>query len=175
MYRNRLRILLRKGGITLELLIILCFIIGSGLILLEAFMPGFGVAGIAGIILEVIAIINVNSVYGGQAALIATFLVLLLVGLAIFMSYRSAVKGRLSKSPLVLKNEESPAPAAAASALEAWVGREGVVATPLRPAGFIEIGSDRLSAATSGAFLEKGTPVQVTGVEGDHLVVLRKS
>ena len=160
----------------MELLIIICFIIGSGLILLEAFMPGFGVAGIAGIILEVVAIINVNNVYGGQAALIATFLVLLLVGLAIFMSYRSAVKGRLSKSPLVLKNEESPAAsAAAASALEAWVGREGVVATPLRPAGFIEIGSNRLSAATSGAFLEKGTAVQVKGVEGDHLVVVRKS
>ncbi len=160
----------------MELLIIICFIIGSGLILLEAFMPGFGVAGIAGIILEVIAIINVNSVYGGQAALIATFLVLLLVGLAIFMSYRSAVKGRLSKSPLVLKNEESPVPSAsAAAALETWVGQDGVVATPLRPAGFIEVGNVRLSAATSGAFLEKGTAVQVTGVEGDHLVVLRKS
>ena len=159
----------------MELLIIICFIIGSGLILLEAFMPGFGVAGIAGIILEVVAIINVNNVYGGQAALIATFLVLLLVGLAIFMSYRSAVKGRLSKSPLVLKDEESAAPAAShIAALDTWIGQDGVVATPLRPAGFIEIGNVRLSASTSGAFLPKGTAVRVQGVEGDHLIVLRK-
>ena len=155
---------------------IVCFVIGSGLILMEAFMPGFGVAGIAGIILEVVGIINVNSIYGSQAALIATFLVVLLVGLAIFLSYRSAVRGRLSKSPLVLKDEEAPVPAAdTASSLQSWVGRDGVVATPLRPAGFIEIGNVRLSAATSGAFLEKGTEVHVSGVEGDHLVVLRKS
>ena len=159
----------------MELLMILCFVIGSGLILMEAFMPGFGVAGIAGIILEVVAIINVNSIYGGQAALIATFLVLLLVGLAIYLSYRSAVKGRLSKSALVLKNEEAPVSSDTASALESWVGQNGVVATPLRPTGFIEIGNVRLSAATSGAFLEKGTAVEVKGVEGDHLVVLRKS
>ena len=159
----------------MDLLIIICFVVGSALILMEAFMPGFGVAGIAGIILEIVAIINVSNAYGTNAALIATFLVLLLVGLAVFMSYRSAVKGRLSKSPLVLKDEESAVSAAnPASALDAWIGEDGVVATPLRPAGFIEIGSTRLSAATSGAFLEKGTAVHVQGVEGDHLVVVRK-
>ena len=132
----------------MDLLIIICFVVGSALVLMEAFMPGFGVAGIAGIILEIVAIINVSNAYGTNAALIATFLVLLLVGLAVFMSYRSAVKGRLSKSPLILKDEESVVSAAnPASALDAWIGEDGIVATPLRPAGFIEIGSTRLSAA----------------------------
>ena len=160
----------------MDLLIIICLIVGSALILMEAFMPGFGVAGIVGIVLEIIAIININGKLGATAALIATFLVLLLIGTAVFLSYRSAMKGRLSKSPLVLKNEESAVPAAATpSALEAWVGQDGVVATPLRPAGFIEIGNVRLSAATSGTFLEKGTAVHVSGVEGDHLTVLPKS
>jgi membrane-bound serine protease (ClpP class) len=159
----------------LDLLIIIGFVVGSALILMEAFMPGFGIAGIVGVILEVVAIINVNSKLGSTAALIATFLVLLLIGVAVFLSYRSAMKGRLSKSPLVLKDEESAAPAASPmSELEKWVGQDGIVATPLRPAGFIEIGNVRLSAATSGAFLEKGTAVRVQGVEGDHLVVLRK-
>lgn len=159
----------------MELLLIVCFIVGSALVLMEAFMPGFGVAGIAGIILEIVAIVNVYHVYGGTAALIATFLVLLLIGLAIYISYRSVARGRLNKSPLVLKSEESSAPADAASRLESWVGQDGVVATALRPSGFIEIGNVRLSAATSGAFLEKGTAVHVERVEGDHLVVLRKS
>ena len=40
----------------LNLIMILCFIVGSGLIILEAFIPGFGVAGIFGIILEVVAL-----------------------------------------------------------------------------------------------------------------------
>lgn len=159
----------------MELLIIICFVVGSGLILMEAFMPGFGVAGICGIILEIVGIINISNLYGTNAALIATFLVLLLVGLAIFMSYRSAMKGRLSRSPLVLKDEESAVSAAnPASALDAWIGQDAVVATPLRPAGFVEVGNVRLSAATSGSFLEKGVTVRIEGVEGDHLVVTRK-
>ena len=159
----------------MDLLMIICFIIGTALILMEAFMPGFGAAGIAGVILEIVAIVCISR-YGTDAALIATFLVLLLIGLAIFLSYRSVVRGRLSKSPLVLKNEESAAPPeGASSAPDKWVGKDGVVATPLRPAGFIEIGGVRLSAATSGAFLEKGTAVLVEGVQGDHLLVSRKS
>ena len=50
-------------------------------------------------------------------------------------------------------------------------GKEAVVATPLRPAGFVDVGGQRLSAASSGDFLEKGVRVQITGAEGDHLVV----
>lgn len=157
------------------IIIILCFVVGSGLILMEAFMPGFGAAGIAGIVLEIIGIVNINSTYGTEAALIATFVVLLLVGLAIFMSYRSAVKGRLSKSPLVLKDEESAVSAGnPVAALDSWIGQDGIVATPLRPAGFIEVDNVRLNAATSGEFLGKGTAVHIQGVEGDHLVVVRK-
>ena len=40
--------------VTGNLIMIIGFVVGSALILLEAFMPGFGVAGIAGIILEII-------------------------------------------------------------------------------------------------------------------------
>ena len=106
--------------------------------------------------------------------MIATFAVLLLIGLAILLSYRSAMKGRLSKSPLILKNEESAQPVSDTAAMAAWISREGTVATPLRPAGFIEIDGERLNAATTGDFLERGASVLVTGVEGDHLVVCRK-
>lgn len=160
--------------VTGNLIMIIGFVVGSALILLEAFMPGFGVAGIAGIILEIVAIVMTASLYGTTWAVIATFAVLLLIGLAIFLSYRSAVKGRLSRSPLVLKNEESAQPVSDTAALAAWISREGIVATPLRPAGFIEIDGERLNAATAGDFLEKGVPILVTGVEGDHLVVCRK-
>ena len=160
--------------VTSNVVMIICFIVGSGLILLEAFMPGFGAAGIFGIILEIVAIVFTGLTHGTTAAIIATFAVILLIGLAIFLSYRSAVRGRLSRSPLVLKNEEAAAPAADTAALDAYIGQDGIVATPLRPAGFIEIGPARLSAATSGMFLEKGTSVRVQGVEGDHLIVVRQ-
>lgn len=154
-----------------NLLMIFCFIVGSGLILMEAFMPGFGAAGICGIILEIAAVVLTATMYGTTWALIATFAVLVFIGIAIFMSYRSAVKGRLSKSPLVLQDTaEAPAP----SHLESWSGKEGITVSSLRPAGFIEIGGERLNAATSGEFLEKGVPVVVIGAEGDHLIIRKR-
>lgn len=151
------------------LIMILCYLIGTGLIILEAFMPGFGIAGISGIILEIVAIVLTSTHFGMLWGLIATFAVLLFIGIAVFISYRSAMKGRLSKSPLVLKGEESSVQAA--PSLQGWTDREGVAVTALRPAGFIEIDGTRLNASTSGEFLEKGTAVRVTGAEGDHLVI----
>ena len=153
------------------LIMILCYVFGTGLIVLEAFMPGFGVAGIAGIILEIAAIIFTNTWFGLSWSLIATFIVLLFIGITVFLSYRSAMKGRLSKSALILKDTEDSV--AAGQDAQNWLNQKGEVVTTLRPAGFIEIGGVRLNASTSGEFLPKGTPVQVTGVEGNHLVVRR--
>ena len=152
------------------LLMIICYVFGTGLIIMEAFMPGFGVAGIAGLILEIAAVILTNTYFGLTWGLTATFLVLLFIGIAVFVSYRSAMKGRLSKSPIVLKDTEATA-AAAAPALSEWMDREGTAVTALRPAGFIDIGGTRLNASTSGEFLAKGTAVRVVGAEGDHLVI----
>ena len=40
----------------LNLIMIIGFVLGSGLIIVEAFIPGFGVAGICGVILEIAAL-----------------------------------------------------------------------------------------------------------------------
>ena len=156
----------------LNIIMILCFIVGSGLIILEAFIPGFGVAGIFGIILEVVALWATWRLHGLPTALIALFAVLVLIGFAIFLSYRSAMNGRLSRSPLILKETET---ADASVSPEQWIGQEGITVTALRPAGQIDIGGVRLNAASSGDFIAKGTAVLVTGTEGDHLVIRPKA
>ena len=156
----------------LNIIMILCFIVGSGLIILEAFIPGFGVAGIFGIILEVVALWATWKLHGVPTALIALLAVLILIGFAIFLSYRSAMNGRLSRSPLILKETEA---ADAAATPEQWIGQEGVTVTSLRPAGQIDINGVRLNAASSGDFVPKGTTVLVTGMEGDHLVIRPKA
>ena len=156
----------------LNIIMILCFIVGSGLIILEAFIPGFGVAGIFGIILEVVALWATWKLHGVPTALIALLAVLILIGFAIFLSYRSAMNGRLSRSPLILKETEA---ADAAATPEQWIGQEGVTVTSLRPAGQIDINGVRLNAASSGDFIPKGTAILVTGTEGDHLVIRPKA
>ena len=152
------------------LIMIIGFVVGSGLIILEAFMPGFGVAGFFGIVLEITAVVFTGLAHGVVWALIATFAVLLLIGLAIFISYRSALHGKLSKSALVLKDTENAAHTSPAPSVS-WMAKKGTAVTALRPAGFIEIDGARLNAATSGEFLSKGTAVEVIGAEGDHLII----
>ena len=151
--------------------LILFFLAGFGLLLAEAFMPGFGIAGILGVVLEVLAIYSVWLHYGLAPALIFTLVVLALIGLTVFLSYRSAMKGRLSKSDLVLKDAQHPESGQVRKTLAPYVGHEGTAVTPLRPAGWIEVDGVRISAASGGEFLEKGTRVCVTGTEGDHVMV----
>ncbi len=154
----------------LNLIMIIGFVIGSGLIIVEAFIPGFGVAGICGVVLEIVALRCCWVLHGIVPALLALVGVLALIGLAVFLSYRSAMNGRLSKSHLVLKDIEKTA----AEDKPDWIGMEGVAVTSLRPAGQIEIDGKRLNAASTGDFVEKGSAVLVTGMEGDHCVIKRK-
>ena len=157
---------------TLNLIMIIGFVIGSGLIIVEAFIPGFGVAGICGVILEIVALRCCWLLHGTVPALLALAGILLLIGLAVFLSYRSAMNGRLSKSNLVLKDTETVADE---SKPDHWIGMEGVAVTALRPAGQIEIEGVRLNVASTGEFIEKGSPVLVTGQEGDHYVIRKKA
>ena len=156
---------------TLNLIMIIGFVIGSGLIIVEAFIPGFGVAGICGVVLEIVALRCCWLLHGTVPTLLALAGILLLSGVAVFLSYRSAMNGRLSKSHLVLKDTET---AANEMKPDHWIGMEGVAVTALRPAGQIEIDGTRLNAASTGDFIEKGSPVLVTGQEGDHYVIKRK-
>ena len=156
---------------SLNLIMIIGFVVGSGLIIAEAFIPGFGVAGISGVILEIVALFCCRQLHGTVPTLLALAGVLLLIGIAVFISYHSAKNGRLSRSHLVLNDTETPA---GDIKPDHWIGMEGVAVTALRPAGQIEIEGTRLNAASSGDFIEKGSPVLVTGMEGDHYVIKRK-
>ena len=156
----------------LNLIMIIGFVIGSGLIIVEAFIPGFGIAGISGVVLEIVALRCCWLLHGTVPTLLALVGVLALIGLAVFLSYRSAMNGRLSKSHLVLKDTET---AAEEAKPDHWIGMDGVAVTALRPAGEIEIDGTRLKAASTGDFIEKGAPVLVTGMEGDHCVIRRKA
>ncbi len=156
--------------ITTNLPLILCLIVGFGLMMVEAFMPGFGVAGVLGIVLEIGAIYLAWTNHGLVFGLILTLVIIAVIALTVFLSYRSFLNGRLSKSKLVLPDTEKAA-APRADTLRVWVGKKGKVATPLRPAGEIEINGKRLSASSAGEFLSPGTPVEVTGTQGDHLIV----
>jgi membrane-bound serine protease (ClpP class) len=55
--------------------------------------------------------------------------------------------------------------------LTALVGRSGLAATVLRPAGIMEIDGERIDVVTEGEFVEAGTPLKVLYVQGSRVVV----
>jgi membrane-bound serine protease (ClpP class) len=53
------------------------------------------------------------------------------------------------------------------------VGQSGIVLTPLRPAGTIELEGRRLDVTANGAFIEAGKEVRVLAVNGSFITVER--
>lgn len=150
---------------------IICFVVGTGLIILEGFMPGFGLAGISGIVLEIIAVFLVGARYGVVAALIALGIVLLVAGLILWISYRSAMRGRLSRTPLILRDQEDSQAAPADEQADNLIGRTVRTVTPLRPGGTVEADGVRMEAFSGGEFIDKGKTVTVVSREGARLIV----
>ena len=152
--------------------ILICFVIGIGLMVLEAFMPGFGLPGISGIILEVVAVALTWMNHGPVAALGMTLIILSILAIAISMSLRSAANGKLSRSKLVLNDTESnEAGYRSTEDLEVFLGKEGVTTTVLRPTGMAEFDGVRLNVVSEGEFIQSGTRVQIVRVEGSRILV----
>ena len=158
--------------IAANLPILICFLIGIGLMVLEAFMPGFGLPGISGIILEVVAVALTWMNHGPVAALGMTLILLSILAIAISMSLRSAANGKLSRSKLVLNDTESnEAGYRSTEDLEVFLGKEGVTTTVLRPTGMAEFDGVRLNVVSEGEFIQSGTRVQIVRVEGSRILV----
>ena len=152
---------------------ILCAAAGIGLLVAEVFMPGFGVAGFSGIALELVA---VYLMYRGTQSVMAAsvlFLVALSVAaVALSVSLRSATKGRLSRSGIVLNTTESTEDGYVASDdMQVFLDKEGTVLTTLRPTGVAEFDGVRLNVLSDGEFIPPDTRVKVVRVEGSKLFV----
>ncbi len=152
--------------------IAISLVVGTALVILEVFLPGFGVPGISGLILLAVGVGITIMNHGMLAALGVLIVLIAVIAIAISVSLRSASKGALDNSPLVLKN----------TALEdggdngyedmrVLLGRVGKACTVLRPSGIGEFDGVRLNVVTEGDFLEAQSDIQIVSVEGRRIVV----
>ena len=152
--------------------IIVCFVLGIGLLIMEALMPGFGIAGFSGIALEVVALVLTWQQHGTMATLGMLLIVLSVLAIAISTSLHSLTKGKLSKSSIVNSHTESTdAGYRSAEDMQVFLGREGTATTALRPTGLGEFDGVRLNVVSEGDFIENGTKIRVTQIEGSRIVV----
>ncbi len=158
--------------IAANLPIIICFVIGIGLLLLEAFMPGFGAPGITGVILEVITLVLTWFEHGPVATLAMLLIVLLVLTIAISTSLRSITHGRLRNSSLVHTETESNEDGYRSTEdLAVFQDREGITSSVLRPTGIADFDGVRLNVSSEGDFIAAGTKVRIIKVEGAKILV----
>jgi membrane-bound ClpP family serine protease len=167
-------------------LAILLFVLGLVLIGLEVFvLPGFGVAGISGILLVLLGL--GLAAYGhwpqgsdewmALSTKIGPFglsLLGALAAVAVVVRYlpHIPVLNRLMHRPADEAGEADAEPDYPAHAeLAALLGAIGVAATPLRPAGKTQFGDAFVDVVAEGGYIMPGARVQVIEVEGNRVVV----
>ncbi|MBR3494004.1 MAG: hypothetical protein IKH38_01125 [Clostridia bacterium] len=152
--------------------VIICAVAGIGLLILEMFIPGFGVAGLSGIALEIAAVVVAWVNNTPMVALIVLMAELTVAAIILSISLRSAAKGRLSRSEMILhatqRDEDGYLPT---EDMKVFLNKEGTATTALRPTGMGDFDGVRLNVISDGEFIEQGTPIRITRVDGARIVV----
>ncbi len=165
---------------------ILLFIIGIGLVILELFaFPGFGVAGISGIVLIVAGLTlslienvsfnfeRVDSKSFSVALLTVSFGIIAGFGVVLYLSNKIGSKNKIfNRLALNTKLDNKEGYVGVSMEGEQKIGSEGIVTTDLRPSGKVKIDGKTYDAISEGGFfIEKGTAVHIVGYETGQVYV----
>lgn len=160
---------------------LLLFGTGLALLFVEVFViPGFGIAGVAGIA-ALLAGLSLSMIGGGASwefilrAVSHVVFSLLLAMLASLLFLRWLP--RLPFGRRLVLETGMPANLGYASAPEEdaqWLGKEGTALSPLRPAGIADIDGQRVDVVSDGEFIDSGASIIVSRVSGNRIVVRRQ-
>ena len=155
---------------TIETVSVVLFAVGMIFLMIELFVPGFGIFGGLGLVALVLCIVfQAHSVAEGLLLLLIIAVIVFLLAL---IAARSLKRGWLYRSSLVLKDaEDKDAGYVARDDYSRFSGKEGLSVTPLRPAGTVEIGGEKADVVTEGEFIPKGARVRVVGTTGGRITV----
>ena len=147
------------------LIIVVALMMGLLLLFAEvAIVPGFGVAGVLGVLAlgagAIAAWTELGPFWGGitaGASVVASVVMLFWLP-----------KSRAGRKVVL---DHSQAEAASQEDRSGLVGRRGVTVTPLRPIGRVRFGSDEVDVMTEGEYIDSNQEVEVMTVEGPRVVV----
>jgi len=169
-----------------ELLLIMTGIILLGIELFV--LPGFGIAGFAGILCMTIGMILTlqdfvwpDPAFPWQAELLTRNIVQVLgAALAAFILSMLSIRYLLPQLATVVSGpylgatlEDAHADSKEAQGVQ--VGDNGVALSFLRPSGKAEINGARSDVVSEAEFIEKGTPIIVSEIDGNRIIVSRKN
>jgi len=165
---------------------ILVFVIGVILVVLEVFViPGFGVAGISGVLLVFVSLVlslvnNVNFNFegveiNGVSTAVTTVVVGVFGGFIISLYLGSKVfgakSGMFKNMALNTVQNVSEGYVSVETSLFELKGKTGVAQTVLRPGGKVLIDGEIYDAVAENGFIDKGENILVRKVEATQLYV----
>ena len=154
-----------------NLLTAFLYVMGLVLLLIEALVPGFGVAGISGVILVLASIVMISSsFFEAILLLVGTISVAIILIVAL---YRLGYGKRIIKSMILNTEQKNEEGYVSTKGYEKYLGMRGTVATPLRSAGTVIIDGNKVDAVSEAEFIDKDIEVEVIKIEGSRIVVRR--
>ena len=155
-------------------------LVGLGLILvgLEIFViPGFGIAGILGIMALMgglgLSLIGTGATWDfmlsalGQVAL--SILVAIIAALIVLRYFPRLPFGRrliLETNLQAQEGYESSPPED-----HRWLGKQGIAVSDLHPSGIARFDRERVDVVSDGTFIDAGQPLEVVRIDGNRVVV----
>ncbi len=148
----------------------LALLLGILALVLEVFIMGFGIAGVAGIILIAwgIVLLSVDVVITFKSLVIGLMVSIIVFILGLKVISRLNLWQRLTLGKRQLNDEGYRA---SREELADYTGQEGITLTPLRPSGAADVGGERLDVVSEGGFIPAGAKIKVVRVEGIRIVV----
>ena len=162
---------------------IIALFVGILLLMAEIFViPGFGVAGVAGITLTVVSMILImlnNDFFNFEfvpmgSIVMATFATLGGISggmLLLFFGGAKLTNTKAFKRMALMDTQESNQGYSVNTSNPSLLGRSGIAHTVLRPSGKVFIDEQVFDAFTRGEYVEKGEAIEVIGTEGVTLRV----
>jgi len=154
-------------------LAVLLFFIGLLLVTIEIFVPSFGLltllAGMS-FVASIVLAFRTDEAWG-YGILAATIVLVPALAIAAFKVLPVTPIGKRLILAGPDRTDAAPGADVSSEPLHALVGREGLASSKLRPAGVVVVDGRRVDVVTEGEWIDAGTPVVVTEVNGNRAVV----
>ena len=167
---------------------IILFLIGVILLGVEILvLPGFGVAGVLGVVFVVTGLtfsmldndwfdftgVGFNKVMQAMSIVLVSLVMGFILIVYISKRVLESEAGLFAKVALHATQDVSKGYVGVDAGLSSMVGRKGHAATVLRPSGKVLIDSELLDAMAEHGFIEKGESIEVVGISSGQLLVTR--
>jgi len=180
----------RFAGGTSGWLEVILFIAGLVFLLMELFViPGFGVAGLTGLVLLFVSVVMAGQDFvvpqsSGQWNHLLTSLMVILAATCVFVIGAAFISRKFGSLPVLSQLSLTPPSSESIETVDKSTGKPvpqthpgvsvgdwGKADSHLRPAGRASINGQSIDVVSDGSFLEPGAQVRVIHVSGNRIVV----